>query len=74
MTWSAKQYSSFEDERTHRSRSGLRSRQFDRGADFSEVVYVLHCFQKKTRKTNPADIKLAARRYRTLMQEIDYEQ
>lgn len=27
-----------------------------------EAVYVLHCFQKKTRKTRKADIELAARR------------
>jgi phage-related protein len=26
-------------------------------------VYVLHCFQKKTRKTRKADIDLAARRF-----------
>jgi len=28
-----------------------------------EAVYVLHCFQKKTRKTRNADIDLAARRF-----------
>ena len=28
-----------------------------------EGVYVLHCFQKKTRKTRKADIDLAARRF-----------
>jgi phage-related protein len=28
-----------------------------------EGVYVLHCFQKKTRKTPKADIDLAARRF-----------
>ena len=29
-----------------------------------EAVYVLHCFQKKTRKTRKADIDLAASRLR----------
>jgi phage-related protein len=28
-----------------------------------EAVYVLHCFQKKTRKTRKADIDLAAHRF-----------
>ena len=27
-------------------------------AKFPEAVYVLHCFQKKTQKTNQADLKL----------------
>jgi phage-related protein len=31
-----------------------------------EGVYVLHCFQKKTRKTRRADIDLAASRLRLL--------
>lgn len=31
-----------------------------------EAVYVLHCFQKKTRKTRKADIELAARRLRQM--------
>lgn len=35
----------------------------------AEAVYVLHCFQKKTEQTRPADIRLAAQRYRTLIQE-----
>jgi phage-related protein len=33
-------------------------------ARFEEAVYVLHCFEKKTEKTRPADIRLAAARYR----------
>ena len=33
-------------------------------AKFEEAVYVLHAFQKKTRKTSQADIKLAAERYK----------
>jgi len=32
-------------------------------AKFKHIVYVLHAFQKKTRKTAQADIELAARRY-----------
>jgi phage-related protein len=37
---------------------------------FSDVVYVLHCFQKKTPKTRKADIDLAATRYRDLVREL----
>jgi phage-related protein len=32
----------------------------------AEGVYVLHCFQKKTRKTRKADIDLAANRLRQI--------
>jgi phage-related protein len=39
-------------------------------AKFEDAVYVLHCFQKKTRKTRRADLDLAAKRYRDLMQEL----
>ena len=39
-------------------------------AKFADVVYVLHCFQKKTQKTSPADIDLAAKRYRDLVKEL----
>jgi phage-related protein len=35
-------------------------------AKFEEAVYVLHAFQKKTRKTSQADIQLAAQRYRLI--------
>jgi phage-related protein len=38
-------------------------------AKFSEAVYVLHAFQKKTRKTTRADIDLARRRFRMLIEE-----
>jgi phage-related protein len=34
-----------------------------------EAVYVLHCFQKKTRKTRRADIELAERRLRQIGDE-----
>ncbi|BCU07619.1 type II toxin-antitoxin system RelE/ParE family toxin [Allochromatium tepidum] len=32
-------------------------------AKFAEAIFVLHAFQKKTRKTAKADIDLAAQRY-----------
>ncbi len=39
-------------------------------AKLQAAVYVLHCFQKKTEKTNKSDSDLAARRYRELLQEL----
>lgn len=39
-------------------------------ATLPRAVYVLHCFQKKTRKTSPDDIALAKRRYKELVREI----
>jgi phage-related protein len=39
-------------------------------ARFADAVYVIHCFQKKTEKTNKADIDLASKRYRDLLQEL----
>jgi phage-related protein len=39
-------------------------------AKFDDAVYLLHCFQKKTRKTSKADLNLAARRYRDLLKEL----
>ena len=38
-------------------------------AKFAEAVYVLHAFQKRTRKTEKADIELARRRFKTLIEE-----
>jgi len=38
-------------------------------AKFAETVYVLHAFEKKTRRTPKRDIDLAAKRYRDLMAE-----
>lgn len=35
-------------------------------AKFKDAVYVLHAFQKKTRKTSRIDIELAKRRYRMI--------
>lgn len=39
-------------------------------AKFSDAVFVLHCFQKKTQKTGKTDLDLAAKRYRDLLKEI----
>ena len=39
-------------------------------AKFADAVYVLHCFQKKTEKTNKADLVLAAKRCRDLLKEL----
>ena len=36
---------------------------------FAEAVYVLHAFQKKSEKTAQADIELARRRFRALIEE-----
>jgi phage-related protein len=35
-------------------------------AKFEDAVYVLHAFQKKTRRTSQADIELAAARYKSI--------
>ena len=43
-------------------------------AKFADAVYVLHCFQKKTEKTAPRDIELAARRYRELVKDLGHGQ
>jgi phage-related protein len=39
-------------------------------AKFVDAIYVLHCFQKKTEKTSKADMDLAAKRYRDLLEEL----
>ncbi len=38
-------------------------------ARFEEAIYVLHAFQKKTRKTRKADIELAKARYKALVEK-----
>jgi phage-related protein len=38
-------------------------------ANFVEAIYVLHAFQKKSRKTARTDIDLARRRFRALINE-----
>jgi len=39
-------------------------------ARFTQAVYVLHCFQKKTDKTARTDLALATKRYRELLKEM----
>jgi len=36
---------------------------------FRDMVYVLHCFQKKTQKTSSGDIEIAVRRFKELQKE-----
>ena len=38
-------------------------------AKFAEAIYVLHAFEKKSRKTSKQDIELARTRFRKLIQE-----
>ncbi len=38
-------------------------------AKFAEGIYVLHAFQKKARKTPKAEIELARKRYRAMLNE-----
>lgn len=38
-------------------------------ATFEEAVYVLHAFQKKTRKTSKHDLELATSRFKQLVKE-----
>ena len=40
-------------------------------ARFSEAVFVLHCFSKKSQKTAKSDIELAAARYRELARRLE---
>ena len=40
-------------------------------AKFADAVHVLHCFQKKQKKTSKADIDKAAKRFRELLKEQD---
>lgn len=39
-------------------------------AKFADVVYVLHCFQKKREKTSKMDLDLANKRYKDLIREL----
>ncbi len=39
-------------------------------ARFAAVVYVLHCFQKKTEKTSKTDLEIAEKRFRDLLKEL----
>jgi phage-related protein len=40
-------------------------------AKFSEAVFVLHCFEKKTQRTSRQDIELATYRYKALVKELE---
>ena len=37
-------------------------------ARFEEAVYVLHCFEKKTRATRKADLDMGRKRYAALVE------
>jgi phage-related protein len=39
-------------------------------AKFAGAVYVLHCFEKKTKRTSKMDLDFAAKRYRDLIQDL----
>lgn len=39
-------------------------------AKLADAVYVLHCFQKKTKQTRQEDIELARQRFKDLMKEM----
>ena len=41
-------------------------------AKFAEAIYVLHCFQKKTRETSLQDKSIAEVRYRAVVSERMY--
>jgi phage-related protein len=38
-------------------------------AKFAEAIYVLHSFQKATRKTSKRDVEIAEARYRAVVRE-----
>lgn len=38
---------------------------------FETAIYVLHCFQKKTKATSKHDVALATQRYRELVKELE---
>ncbi|MGB8029543.1 MAG: type II toxin-antitoxin system RelE/ParE family toxin [Terracidiphilus sp.] len=40
-------------------------------AKFADAVFVLHCFQKKTRKTASDDLALARWRFKELVRELN---
>jgi phage-related protein len=39
-------------------------------AKFEDAIYVLHCFQKKSRKTSREDLAVATQRYKDLAKEL----
>jgi phage-related protein len=38
---------------------------------FEDIIYLLHCFRKRTQKTRKADLDLAARRHHELVRDLD---
>lgn len=40
-------------------------------AKFSEAIFVLHCFQKKSQKTAREALAVAKQRYRELVKELN---
>jgi phage-related protein len=42
-------------------------------AKFEEAIYVLHCFQKKSRATSMKDRRIAGDRYRAVVKEREEE-
>jgi phage-related protein len=38
-----------------------------------EAIYVLHAFEKKTRKTNAADLKIGRERFRSLEESRQHD-
>jgi len=53
-----------------RIRTGREHRVFS-VARFSDAVYVLHAFEKKSQKTSRMDLELAQRRYRLAVERHD---
>ncbi len=43
-------------------------------ATLAERVYVLHCFQKRTQQTAKADLDLAGRRYKQIVNDVQNRQ
>jgi phage-related protein len=39
-------------------------------AKLADAVYVLHCFQKKSQRTNKQDVELSKARYKQLLQDL----
>lgn len=39
-------------------------------ANLGDAIYVLHCFQKKSQRTNKEDLALATRRYKKLIEDL----
>jgi len=40
-------------------------------AKFADKIYILHAFQKKSRKTNEHDVEIAKVRYNAVINEVN---